>query len=165
MVPPQPGVGVFVQTKIFAIFKKQEVYFLDKPSFMPGRPRRGRFFRGFGRKLFLPLRGTSVVRSAGRVRPSDHPRETHPNISSARKYWGPREYPCRAKRGMGARGPRLRAEKACATSTPGKTPLQTILQAPLFYLPPTRPGGGFAALRGRDAERRRSGPVRHPPAH
>ena len=35
------------------------------------------------------------VRSAGRVRPSDHPRETHPSISSARKYWGPREYPCR----------------------------------------------------------------------
>ena len=53
------------------------------------------------------------VRSAGRVRPSDHPRETHPNISSARKYWGPREYPCRVLRGTGARGPRLRAEKAC----------------------------------------------------
>ena len=53
------------------------------------------------------------MRSAGRVRLSDHPRETHPNISSARKYWGPRECPCRALHGTGARGPRLRAEKAC----------------------------------------------------
>ena len=44
-----------------------------------GGPRRGRFFaavplRGInGRRLFLPLWGTGGVRSAGRVRLSDHP--------------------------------------------------------------------------------------------
>ena len=103
------------------------------------------------------------VRSAGRVRLSDHPRETHPNISSARKYWGPRECPCLARHGRA--GTPSPSRKGLRTSTPGKTPLQTILQAPLFYHPPTRPGGDFAALRSRDAEHRRSGPVRHPPAH
>ena len=66
------------------------------------------------------------MRSAGRVRPSDHPRETHPNISSARKCWGPRECPCRVLRGTGPRGPRLRAEKTCGpqrrATRPGKPP-------------------------------------------
>ena len=72
---------------------------------------------------------------------------------------------------MGARGPRLRAEKACATSTPGNAhsrnrQVNSSVCAPSN--PPRRGFRGFAPLghkRSRDAEHRRSGPVRHPPAH
>ena len=47
--------GVFAKTKIFAIFKKQEVYFLVKPFFMPGRPPAGLFFAASSKALARPF--------------------------------------------------------------------------------------------------------------
>ena len=105
------------------------------------------------------------VRSAGRVRLSDHPRETHPNISSARKYWGPRKCPCRVLRGTGARGPRLRAEKACATSTPGNAHSRNRQVNSSVCAPSSPPRRGFRGSAEPRCLNRLRGWARHPPAH
>ena len=121
---------------------------------MPGRPRRGRFFCGFTPAGHKRPRASLGVRSAGRVRLSDHPRRAMlfavflrvaviferegallkrrcsfsfvaacgPQGFSWREVRRPgsalrppprTKCPCHAGHGTGARGPRLRAEKAC----------------------------------------------------
>ena len=52
----------------------------------------------------------------------------------------------RAKRGTGARGPRLRAEKACGPQRRATRPCKLPHKHLCFTIRPTRPGGGFAVL-------------------
>ena len=76
---------------------------------------------------FLRLRPQAFlgVRSAGRVRPSDHPRAQN----------------ARALHGTGARGPRLRAEKAFGSQRRAKLPCKPSCKHLCFTIRPPAPAG------------------------
>ena len=118
-------------------------------------PRRGRFFRGCTPAGHKRPRALFGVRSAGQVRLSDHPRETHPNnppqhflykkILGAR-VWSPASQH-KLHRGIpgDARtrplGPRLRAEKACGPQRRATLPCKPSHKRFCRAIRPTAPAG------------------------